>query len=126
MATTVINDGVLKITLKLPSGDKIGLPEIGPLLTAVSLFKLANPGAEKISLVQDSGDPQIYVYQIELADGRIWHQDLRIIDENDVSQKFDVQDWWGLAEFTPHRECRSQIIELVTLYGLTELEVRWL
>ena len=71
----------------------------------------------------DPGDPLLFSYKFEAADGRKWIQTLRfpvgLADEPWMA--FNVQDAWLMAEIDHHRLVREHIIALIRSHGVTKV-----
>ena len=72
----------------------------------------------------DAGFP-LYTYRLNAEDGRLWKQTLRFDNPSNPGQTFDVDDFWRLPEFQPHRVIRDSVILLTARIGLLEVDVKW-
>ncbi len=76
---------------------------------------------------QFGGPPSTdYIYKITTTDGRVWDQDMSILDAmldiNLVKMNFNVVSMFTTAEFSPWRELRDMILKLVLQNQLVKLK----
>ena len=65
----------------------------------------------------------VYMYTFDTEDGRTWNQDISF--EDGVRMTFDVEEYWKLEEFVPHREVRNEFVLMVRDFGLERAEVTY-
>jgi hypothetical protein len=100
--------------------------ENGPfhaLMEALAALRAAIPLA---SLLIKQTAPEEYRYEFTSMTGKAWKQMLRVpADGSEASMTFDVEQYWKVSEFTPHREMRDAVINAIRLYKLTKIEGSW-
>src|SRR3990167_4451879 len=126
MATVIIQDESLKITVVAPGGAKAGLSQLAPAGFFESLFRYKGTADVKtLKIKQDAQDPTIYRYEVELNDGKLWKQNITIASGQNTLHTFDVPVAWEEPEFISQRDLRAVLICLVREHGITELKCEW-
>ena|SRR3990167_7588466 len=126
MATVIINDDNLKITVMAPGGTKVGLVELAAagFFERLSRYKATAP-VKTLEMEQDALDPTLYHYEVELTDGKLWKQKITIASGQEAMHTFDVPVAWKQSAFVAQRDVREALIELIRNHGVTSLKCEW-
>ena len=126
MATVILNDDYLKITVKAPGGTKIGLSELAAAGFFERLTRYKNTAALKtLKIKQDDQDLTLYHYEAELNDGKLWKQKITIVSGAEALHTFDVPVAWKESAFISQRDVRDALVEIIRDHGVTDLKCEW-
>ena len=100
-------------------------PEWRTFIDALAFF-VANTGLEKLTFKRiPASNPPEYNYAMTTPNQRKWKQKILFDLPADPSMSFDVDDMFRLTEFTPQRDVRQAMCNLVVSHELQSLTVNW-
>ena len=64
-----------------------------------------------------------YKYTWDTSDARQWREWIKLLPSGQTSHRIDMQHWFTMPEFTPHRRLRDAALRFIQEHGITSIEV---
>lgn len=122
MSLFTINDNTL--TLSIQSAEPMGLDTSNTkaLLDQLREYKGILPILAGVHWVWNVAQ-DAYKYSWDTNDGRTWREWIKLLPGGGTSHRIDLQFWFTMPEFIPHRRLRDALLACVRDHGITSIDV---